>query len=205
MAKLPEPPSRLEVAPEMRVLRKGHRLWRVYFAGGAFPMTWSGFRHFGPTSARFDHHPDPHGLHVGAAILYAADHPDTCLAELFQRTRVIDRARHSPWLVGFRVDRDVTLLDLTSAWPTRAGASMAINTGPRPRARRWSRAIHAAYKQIEGLYYPSSMHANQPSVALFEAAQTALPAAPDFHRALADLSLLPRLTSTAARLGYRLI
>ncbi len=204
MAKFPEPPATLAVPADLRVAPTGTRLWRVYFVGGARPGTWSGFRYFGPTAARFDHHDEPASVQA-KGILYAATTPTTCLAEAFQAARVVDRAAHQPWLVGFDTVRDLTLLDLTGVWPTRAGAPMAINTGPRPRAQRWSRLVHATYPDAEGLYYPSSMHANQPSVALYERAGSALPTAPAFNRALADPALAPRLSAAAASLGYRLV
>jgi hypothetical protein len=82
---------------------------------------------------------------------------------------------------------------------------MAINSGQRPRARRWSRAIYSAYPDAEGLLYSSSMHANKPCVALYERAQTAMPAAPSFHRALSDPSLLRRLNMAATTIGYGLV
>jgi hypothetical protein len=137
--------------------------------------------------------------------LYAARDATTCLAEVFQATRVVDRAAGQPWLAVFRLLTDVVVLDLTGPWPTQAGASMAINSGPRPRARRWSQAIHAAYPAVGGLLYASSMHANQAALAIYERSQQALPAAPLFHRALADPALLPRLNHAATRLGYRLV
>ena len=137
--------------------------------------------------------------------MYLADWPTTCLAEVFQATRVIDRKRDEPWLTGFETARDLRLLDLTGAWPTRAGASMAINAGPRPRAQRWSRLIYETYEDIDGLHYCSSMHANEPAVALYERARSALPAAPIFSRALADAALLSRLDAVSLRLGYALI
>jgi hypothetical protein len=137
--------------------------------------------------------------------MYAAGSPVTCLAEVFQITRVIDRASNAPWLVAFDVARDVALLDLTGTWPTLAGGSMAIGSGPRPRARRWSRAIYATYANVEGLLYASSMHGNRPALALYERAQSAMPAAPVFHRALSDPALVPRLNAVAATLGYGLV
>jgi hypothetical protein len=204
MAKLPEPPHPLTVAPELVPLRTGQRLWRIYFAGGAHPVTWRDFRHYGPTNARFDHHDTPpHTQPKG--ILYAAVDPVTCLAEVFQATRTIDRTASAPWLVAFDMARDVSLLDLTGPWPTRAGASMAISSGPRPRARRWSQAIYASYPAAFGLRYGSSMHANKPCVALYERARTAMPRAPLFHRALSDPALLLRLNAAATRLGYGLV
>jgi hypothetical protein len=129
----------------------------------------------------------------------------TCIAEFFQATRTIDRHANTPWLVAFEIRRALPLLDLTGAWPTRAGASMAINTGPRPRARRWSLAIYVAYRRIAGLLYASSMHANKRSVALYERAGMSLPIAPSFHRALSDRALLPRLNRAATTLGYGLV
>jgi hypothetical protein len=126
------------------------------------------------------------------------------LAEVFQDARLIDRRRDDPWLAGFQLVRAVTLLDLTGSWPTRAGASMNINSGPRPRAQRWSQRIHAAYPAIEGIHYGSSMNANAPSVALYERAAPALPSAPTFHRPLLDPALLVALRNGASRFGYRL-
>lgn len=82
---------------------------------------------------------------------------------------------------------------------------MAINSGPRPRAQRWSQTIWAAYGEAEGLFYPSSMHANRPAIALYERAEAALPASPDFHRPLSDPALLAVLRNAARLLGYGLI
>ncbi|HMJ13559.1 MAG TPA: RES family NAD+ phosphorylase [Polyangiaceae bacterium] len=204
MPKFPEPPGALAAAADVKVLPARTRLWRIYFAGGAYPATWNGFRFFGPTNSRFDHHEEPARLQA-RGILYAAAIPLTCLAEVFQVTRVIDQVNGAPWLVGFDLVRVVHLLDLTGAWPTRAGASMAINTGPRPRAQRWSKLIYATYPNVEGIYYPSSMHGNQPSIAFFERAQGAMPNAPIFNRALSDPALALRLGTAAAKLRYRIV
>lgn len=204
MAKPPEPPGRLAIPAAHRVLPAGTTIWRVYFAAGPHPTTWRDLRWFGPTTARFDHH-DPPARVQTRGILYGAAEPITCLAEVFQSTRTIDRGANSPWLVAFTTARGLRLLDLTGTWPTRAGASMAIHSGPRPRARRWSRAIHDAYPDVEGLWYASSMHANRPSLALYERGQAALPREPLLHRALADPALRSRLSAAAIVLGYRLV
>jgi hypothetical protein len=204
VAKLPEPPRPLTTPPETKLISAGTRLWRIYQRGGKYPASFGDFRFFGPTGSRFDHHEPPPRLQAHG-IFYAADDPTTCLAETFQVTRVIDRNAGDPWLVGFETAIDLTLLDLTGAWPTRAGASMAINSGPRPRARRWSQAIYGAYATVVGLWYASSMHANQPSVALYERAARAVPGAPSFHRALSDPAILRRVDAAAVRLGYRLV
>lgn len=204
MAKFPEPPRPAELAgipPEHHVLPAGTSCWRIYFRGGPFATSWNAFRGYGPTSARFDHHlPPPRAQ--SRRVFYAAEEALTCLAEVFQDTRVIDRGRNTPWLVCLDLARAVTLLDLRGPWPTRAGASMAINSGPRPRARRWSQAIHAAYPRVDGLYYASSMNANRPAIVLYERAGAALPARPTFHRAVADPALLPALARAARRFNY---
>lgn len=204
MVKFREPPDTLALPAELKILPIGSALWRVYFVGGRHPATWNGFRQFGPTTSRFDHHDPPPSLQK-KGILYAAAEAITCLAEVFQAARVIDRNASQPWLVGFRTVRELSLLDLTSTWPTRAGASMALNTGPRPRAQRWSRLIYATYPGVDGIYYPSAMHANRPSLALFERAQRSLPTTPMFNRALADSTLLHRIGSAAHSLGYKLV
>lgn len=204
MAKLPEPPRRLTIPAALRVLPARTTIWRVYFAAGAHPTTWRDFRWFGPANSRFDHHDNPARVQ-SKGVLYGAMEPITCLAEVFQATRTIDRDANAPWLVAFVTARKLQLLDLTGTWPTRAGASMAIHSGPRPRARRWSRAIYDAYPDVEGLWYASSMHANRSSLALYERGQAAIPAAPLFHRALSDPALLPRLSAAAMTLGYRVV
>jgi RES domain len=128
----------------------------------------------------------------------------TCLAEVFQRRRLVDRNRDAPWLVGFELARDAALHDLSSTWPTAAGASIAVGTGPHARAQRWSRAIYESYPAVEGLWCCSSMHADRPAAMLYERAVTALPALPFFHRAIADPLLLLPLKQAVAVLGYGL-
>lgn len=211
MVKLPAPPSELarRTAPAARRVAAGTLLWRVYFRGGGHPTARSMFRHYGPTNGRFDHHlPDSLGearYQDDRGVLYLAMRGPTCLAEGFQASRTIDRRSRAPWLAGLRIRRDVALLDLTGTWPTRAGASMKISSGPRPTAQRWSRAIYEAYPEIEGVYYGSSMHANQPCVALYERAADALPDRPLFNRPLDDPAWLEALRNTAADLGYLLV
>jgi hypothetical protein len=187
------------------MLSAGSLIWRIYYRGGPFPGDWFAFRAFGPVpTARFDHHLPP-AHQQDRAILYAAVDGLTCLAEVFQRQRVIDRRGGRPWLVAFVLRRETTLLRLDGLWPTAAGASMALCSGPRPRAQRWSRAIYDAYPAIEGLWYPSSMAGNAPAIALYERAKDALPSQPRFHRPLDDPALLTPLRRVARRLHYALV
>lgn len=207
MSKLPEPPPAEElakVAPDRKTLPAGSVLWRLYFRGGRHPTFWNAFRAFGPTRGRFDHQIPPPRPQL-RRILYCAESGPTCLAEVFQDLRVIDRAARDPWLAGFETRNPLLLLNLTGAWPTRAGASMALSSGPRPRAQRWSQAVYEAYPDIQGLFYPSSMHANRPAIALYERAADSLPPMPIFHRPLIDPALLPVLARVARDLGYGLV
>ena len=211
MAKLPEPPpiATLErISPAVATLQAGTKLWRIYFRDGIYPTTWDRMRSYGPVrSTRFDHHLDPPGVQ-DRGILYAAAGKDaiaTCLAEVFQDTRLVDTRRNEPRLAAFALARDVSLLDLGGKWPTVVGASANINSGPRPRCRRWSRTIYDAYPKLMGLYYASSMNGNEPAVALYERASKAIPRLPLFNRPLSDATLLLPLENKATELGYDLI
>ena len=211
MAKLPEPPPKAtleRISPAVATLQAGTMLWRIYFRDGSYPTTWDRMRYYGPVrSARFDHHHDPPGVQ-DRGILYAAAGNDaiaTCLAEVFQDTRLVDTRRNEPRLAAFALARDVSLLDLGGKWPTVAGASANINSGPRPRCRRWSRTIYDAYPKLMGLYYTSSMNGNEPAVALYERASEAIPRLPLLNRPLSDAPLLVTIEGIVSELGYDLI
>ena len=206
MPKFPGPPALGQLVarllPDITSLPRGTVLWRIYYRGGAHPGAWNQFRHWGPVSnVRFDHHSSP-PRHQVRGILYGGLRVYTCFAEVFQETRTIERSRNRPWLAGFQLTRSVSLLDLTGTWPTRAGASMAINSGRPDRARAWSLRVYEDYPTVEGLYYPSSMDANRPTLALYERAQNALPARPVFARALADPALNRAVVKAALLFKY---
>lgn len=210
MVKLGRPPGSLPAptGPEILTLPPRRRLWRVYFRASSHPTVWNQFRTFGPTDARFDHHlPDGAGnpCDQSRAILYAAEDLVSAIAEVFQRSRSIHRARGEPWLVGFSLERPVVLLDLRSTWPTRAGASAAISTGARSYARQWATRIYETFPEIAGLAYASSMHALQAAVAFYERAMPSLAGRPFFHRAFSDPAWDTVLRNAAARIGYRII
>ncbi len=183
-------------------------MWRLYFSGGLHPTSWDEFRYYGPTSSRFDHHcPDANGKSQiqNRGIMYLAMNGPTCIAEVYQTTRVIDRHSRSPWLSAFQFVTDIQLLDLTGTFTTTLGASTAIHSGQRPRARRWAQALYDAYPKIDGILYCSSMFGNAPAVALFERGKRAIPKLSGFHRALNDPAMLALLTVTANNLGYQLV
>jgi hypothetical protein len=202
---LPPAPKKFPVAPEAYRLEAGVMLWRIYFRAGQRATAWNAFRHLGPTNSRFNHHTFPKRIQ-DRGIIYATTGRDaicTALAETFQDTRLIDRYRDEPWIVGFSLAKDLILLNTGGSWPVRAGGNMAINSGSRKNARDWSRAIYRSYPNIRGIFYPSSL-TNQPCVALYERAAKNLPVMPAFNESLASPKLFAGLTQLASRLNYAL-
>jgi len=202
--KFPDPPhpdALRKVSPDTKIIPAGTNIWRIYFKGGDYPTKWNTFRAFGPVDGRFDHHLIPKRTQ-SRKILYGSARGLTCFAEVFQKSRVIDRVLREPWLTAFTLSRDLVLLDLTDNWPTRAGASTAINSGSRKRAQRWSQAIYAAYPSIDGLWYCSSMDGHRPALALYERATSGLPRTPLFHRALSDPALETMIENAAREFNY---
>jgi hypothetical protein len=212
LAKFPESPGvsvLKKLPPATLTLPAGTQLARVYHTGSTAAIAWNAFRTVGPMAARWDHHrPNAAGGAVNQvrAIYYAAQDAKTCFAEVFQSTRRIDRAYNSPWLVIFETAHPLLVLDLTGDFATRMGASMAIHSGSRRRARGWARDLYEAYGEIQGIYHASSMNGGAPALALNERAQrpSPFPAHPAFHRALADDAMLDVLKRAAKDLGYAL-
>jgi RES domain-containing protein len=193
------------LGPEILVLEPNERpVARIYPGAGEHPYEWNEFRFLGPVNSRFDQHPPPRDHHDDHGILYGAFSLTTCLAEYFQDGRTIHR-RAAPHYVVFDITRPLELLDLTGAWPTRAGGSMKLNSGRRDVSRAWSRRLYEAFADIDGLLYPSSMHANAPALALYERARDALPKAPVVNRPLDDPLFLGDIKRAARTIGYDIV
>jgi RES domain len=212
VAKFPNSPGIAALSaltPAIYALPAGSTLARVYYARSPHPQSWNQFRHFGPLNSRWDHHVPELTGNPGAqerGIFYAAADAKTCLAEVFQATRRIDRVFQSPWLVVFETQATLTLLDLSGDFATRMGASMAIHSGHRGRARGWARDLYGAYPAIQGILYAASMAGGAPAMAFNERALRlpCFPARPLFHRALSDDVLFDPLKHAAHDLGYAL-
>jgi hypothetical protein len=210
VAKLPLPPPPSELAktpPATCTIPAGTVLARIGFAGGAHPTKWSELRYWGPTASRFDHHlRDPSGKACLQArgVLYAARLAQTCLAEVFQRTRTVDVHTAHPYLAIWPQAADLMLLDLTGVFATRMGASSAIHSGPRPRAQRWAIALYEAYPDLDGILYCSSMNGNAEAIALNERAlrKAPFPASPSVSRMLSDPLVEDLIDEAAERIGY---
>ena len=214
MAKLPEPPSYAilaQIPPVTVTLQAGKEVSRVFFADKDYPSTWDGFRFYGPTASRFDHHLlDDQGNSTiqDRGIMYLATGSlavPTCLAEVFQEKRTIDRLSGLPTYVGFPLDAEIELLDLTNTFVTALGASTAIHSGPRSRTRRWTQQLYLAYPNIDGILYCSSMYGNAPVIALFERGQRAVPTHNLIHRELRDAAMASVIAMTARTINYAVV
>ncbi len=199
-----------EIKPELRKLPKNTLVWRIYSAGGKHPTSWNDFRYDGPLASRFDHHIEykknkvtrqSRGIMYGAVGAKAIP---TCVAEVFQK-RIIDPAAQDRALVAFKTSRALRLIDLSGPFSTKMGASAAINSGSKPRARVWARVLYEAYPKADGIYYSSSMYGNYPAIALFERSIDAIPELPEFGRSLSDPALRPSLMDIAENINYLLI
>ncbi len=209
-----DPPddSRVASTPVRRqdllVLRAGTLVVRLHPLGGSHPCDWNEMRHWGPTTSRFDHHPPPIGNHPDHGIAYLAHGRAalaTVIAEVFQSAGSvvdIDTADTRNWhLTAFSLAADLSLLDTSRGWVTRAGGNQAINSGPRDVSRQWARAIDA-HTAVDGIGYPSSVFGPGRCVAVWERA-TVFPARPTVTRRLVDLG--PALDNAAQLLGVRVI
>ncbi|MGK2902765.1 MAG: RES family NAD+ phosphorylase [Mycobacterium sp.] len=130
------------------------------------------------------------------------------LAESFQIDRTIDRFRGAPYLTALRFTRELRLLDLAAdsagSWPTRAGGTFTVSTGPHSITQRWARRIAEAFPDVDGVLY-NSRFSGRHCVALFAPAVTAVPPRPVLSLPLSHPGLAVRIASAARQLGYQLI
>lgn len=217
MARLPPPPAEsvlrelFRPAEDVVTVRPETRLARIFSARSSHPQRWDSFREVGPLPhARFDPQaPAPDGGPVvdsGVGVLYFALSVRTCVAEVFQSTSAVDRDTKGPHLVVLRPRRALRLLDLAGLWPTRAGCSQEISSGPKAMTQRWARAIRAAHPDLDGVWYRSSMDSGAPAVCLWEPpAKSALPEKPDFLAELGSAGLDVPLGRICRELNYILL
>ncbi|WP_028851271.1 RES family NAD+ phosphorylase [Thermocrispum municipale] len=214
MARLPSPPSADELARALRpsedivAVHPATRLVRIFTALGNHPQKWNQFRYAGPLPhGRFDPQDDDAPVdQTQPGVLYFALSVRTSLAEVFQTTSTVDRTTRSPHLVVLRPARTLRLLDLTGLWPTRAGASQEISSGPKRMTQRWTRVIRQAHPELDGVWYRSSMDSGDPAIALWEPpGGDALPPSPDVLLPLNHPGLDLPLARVCAELNYVLV
>jgi hypothetical protein len=197
----------LRSTEDVVAVHRATRLVRVFAAGGRHRQRWNSFRYAGPLPhARFDPHPLAGGGPKDHGVLYFGLSVRTSVAEVFQTTSIVDRSTRRPHLVVFRPLRTLCLLDLAGLWPTRAGASQEISNGPKPITQAWARAIRAAYPNLDGLWYRSSMDSGDPAVCLWDPpAGTSLPVTPEVLLPLDYPGLDLPLARICAELNYTLL
>jgi hypothetical protein len=217
MARLPQPPDPAVLAGLLRqdedimLVHPATRLVRIFTVAGLHPQQWNAFRRTGPLPhARFDPQPvGPRGRPTDDptnGVLYFGLSVRTSVAEVFQDTSIVDRVTRRPFLVVFRPNRTLRLLDLIGLWPTRAGASQEISSGPRERTQEWARAIRVAHPDLDGLWYRSSMDSGNPAICLWDPpAANALPVNPDALVQLDHPGLDVPLGRICAELNYTLL
>ncbi|MGI6873564.1 RES family NAD+ phosphorylase [Amycolatopsis sp. 3B14] len=217
MARLPLPPSRAELVAALRAdvdivtVAPTRRLVRIFTAGGNHPQQWNTFRYTGPLPhGRFDPQPPSRDGRAtadpGHGVLYFGLTVRTSVAEVFQTTSLVDRRTRLPRLVVVRPSRPLRLLDLTGLWPTRVGASQEISSGPKKITQAWARAIRAAFPELDGLWYRSSMDGGHPALCLWDPpAGEALPLAPDVLLPLDHPGLDVPLGRVCEELNYVLL
>lgn len=189
-------------ASEMRRHRRSLPLWRVHATAGPHVVPWDSLRFWGPSSSRWDPQEPLPGT-SGRGVAYCALDVPTVLAEVFQRTRVVDTAALVPYLTAWLPTRDLRLLDLTDTWPIRNHAAHALTSAPRAVCRGWAREIVRTWPDLDGLWSVSTM-TGAPTVTLFSAASDTFPAHPAFSRPLTTPALRPALDVAARQVGYRI-
>ena len=204
MPKLPWPDPATIAAVDTEVVSVDRVLWRLHTPAGDYPLRWNELRTFGPLpNARFDPWlppPDDQQAHpLTRGVGYFGFDIPTCLAEVFQARRIVDR-QGGVQLTAFQPTRHLRLLDLRGGWPIAIGASHLINSGPRDRCRAGAHAIRSVHPHFDGLMYTGM--AGRDCVALYAPPGDVFPALPGFSKPLADPALDPYVAAAAEQIGY---
>lgn len=208
-------PSRLQAqlraAEDIVAVHTSTRLVRIFTARGFHPQRWNTFRYTGPLAhAEFDPQPvSEDGSPATSSengVLYFGLSVRTSVAEAFRAESAVDRRRGAPFLVVIRPRRTLRLLDLSGLWPTRIGAARDLVSGSNEVKQSWARAFRAAFPDVDGVWFRSSMDAGQPAICLWDPpAASALPAAPDVLLPLDHPGLDLSLGRVCEELNYTLL
>lgn len=196
--------------PQLHVVPKGSGLLRIWFSGSRYPSGPAVFRYYGPTTSRFDHHlPGPGGSPTASdrGILYVVEQDSnaltTAIAEVFQEDRRINLVPDGPVVSTIKTSRDMTLLDTTGFWATKAGASASLFAGSRADAQGWSRNFYNAYPHVDGIRYRSSMSGGIGiAQALYERSEDAFSGSMLHSLSLSDPVIRNQVYDAADSLGY---
>ncbi len=204
MSKLPWPDPAKIAGVGAAVFAVDRDLWRLHMPAGDYPLRWNELRTFGPLpNARFDPWlppPDDRAADtLTCGVGYFAFNISTCLAEVFQARRIVDR-EGGVQLTAFKPTRELHLLDLRGDWPITLGASHLINSGPKDRCRACAHAIRSAHPGYDGLMYTGM--SGRDCLALYAPPGDVFPPLPAFTKPLADPALDPYVANAAEQIGY---
>jgi RES domain-containing protein len=170
---------------------------RIYRSAGPHALLWDQARESAEPHARFD----PHG-NGPAGVWYAGCDWATSLAECFQETRVVAQSAARLRLCIVRL-RSTSLLDLGSAWSTRAKCGSLLAAVEHEKAQPWAAALRRSFPHLRGLMWPSSVHPPGRAVVLWTAPGERPPLAPrpQFDRAIDDPAILQIVAACTERIG----
>lgn len=201
MPKLPRPDVEVIASVEPAYETCGGVLWRVQTVLGDYALAWDELRRFGPfPSARFDPWTPPMAVRESGVGYFGFDIA-TCLAEVFQETRMVNTRAVGYQLTAFTVTRTLRLLDVRGDYPIRVGASHSLNGGAKDRCREWAAAFVTAFPDLDGLLY--SGMAGRDCAVLYDPARDAFGDGPDFSRALEDPAIAERIANAVQEIGYQ--
>lgn len=182
-------------------------LWRVFRIEGDHATVWNGFREFGPLPGmRFDPHPagSPQ-RHPGFGVIYTAEDHITSLAEVFSRTRIIDRGRPGDRraIAAWEPARGLELLDVTARTVTAVfGAAAVQMMEDKSRTQEWANALVQDHGgTIDGILYRSSVD-NGHAITLFNRARTSVPTQPAEYQELSGARATIYIEDAAEQLGF---
>ncbi|WP_339575926.1 RES family NAD+ phosphorylase [Pseudokineococcus basanitobsidens] len=174
---------------------------------GPYVLPWDRARTYGPVD-RFDPHPLPVGDDSGVGVLYTALSVRTCLAEVFQDSRVV-MTEQRPYATSWPTTRDLDLVDLTGTAALLLGAADAIGADRRrARTQAWARALLEAFPAVDGFWHRSAMDGGD-CVCLVSCvasgALDAVPPRPAFSLPLTHRSMADVVDVAASEIGYLVV
>ena len=195
----PPPPSR-QPNPLYKILPASSHLLRIF--NTRHKTTALSFRRFGPIN-RFDHQRTKEAgkpqEDSQRGIYYAGFTLSCCLVEYYGDSGVID-IKADEWVAKVTLTRNITLLDLSNNGAMRAGSVAALaKIADRHLSQTWSRFFYeetSIYGEIDGIHFLNA-HNDEPSVALYERARTALDCPQNQQMLLDNSSLRPAIQEAA--------
>ena len=197
----------------------GSRVVRIHAHAGRYWQPWWEFRRAAiPNPGRFDAFDAPDVDGVSYFAIAGSDEERarvavgetsavaTCLAEVVQEKRVLDRLDERSLLIAC-LTRPLTLLDVSSDWVTGARAGTHVATAPKQRTSQWEASIAHRWPDLHGITWISAVRPPGRALVLWSprASDELAAAEPQLHRALDDPYISPVLAWAADATGATLV